>query len=455
MDLISREGHKVIIGLGQTGYSCARYLQSQGCSFAIADTRSQPPYLQKIKEEMPDVPVYLGELERDVLQAATELVVSPGIDIKQHYEIRRAMRNGVSVIGDIELFCRAVTDIPIVAITGSNGKSTVTTLVGEMAKASGIAVGVGGNIGVPVLDMLQQGKKDLYVLELSSFQLETTFSLKAEVATVLNISADHMDRYKNIAQYHQAKHRIFHGAKQVVINRQDPLSEPLIENTVKKWTFGLDQGQKDEFGLLDDGNQVFLSLGKEKLLSVRNLKIHGSHNHANALAALALGWAVDLPMHSMLNALVVFPGLAHRCQFIANINNISFYNDSKATNVGAAVAAINGLGASLLGEGRVVLIAGGYGKGAEFIGLLEPMLKYGRHALLIGADAEKLKLTFDKKIKSDLVIDMDSAIEMALEVAQPGDAVLLAPACASFDMYENFEQRGDDFICCVKRRVVH
>lgn len=455
MTLLAREGYKVIVGLGQTGYSCARYLQAQGYSFSVVDTRTNPPYLAKLKETMPNVPVYLGELQRDVLQKATELVISPGVDIQEQYEIRRAMRNGVAVIGDIELFCRAIADTPVVAITGSNGKSTVTTLVGEMAKTDGVNAVIGGNIGIPVLDLLEQGKKDLYVLELSSFQLETTESLRAEVATVLNISADHMDRYKNIAQYHQAKHRIFRGAKQVVVNRDDPLSEPLISEKVKKWTFGLDKPSANQFGLIEDQGDVFLAFGDQRLLRASELKIHGSHNHANALASLALGYAVGLTLDNMISALKVFPGLAHRCQFVAQIKQVSFYNDSKATNVGAAVAAIKGLGSSLKAPAKIVLIAGGYGKGAEFIGLLEPILVYARHVVLLGADAGKIENILAEKINTVRANSMQEAVELAQTLAQPGDAVLLAPACASFDMYENFEQRGDDFIKNVKSKVIH
>jgi UDP-N-acetylmuramoylalanine--D-glutamate ligase len=443
----------VIIGLGQTGYSCARFLQAMNAQFCVVDTRSNPPYLQKLRETLPEVSVYLGELQREILQKATDLVVSPGVAIKDHYELRRALRNGAKLSGDIELFCETIESTDVIAITGSNGKSTVTTLTYEMAKAAGIDVAMGGNIGIPVLDLLlDQDKKSLYVLELSSFQLETTHSLKAKVATVLNVSADHMDRYKNMAQYHQAKHRIFTGCEQIVINRDDLLSEPLSEAHVKKWAFSLHSPREHEFGILTENGQTYLAFGSEKLLPTKALKIHGAHNQANALAALAIGTACGFDQDAMLNTLKTFPGLAHRCQFVAAINDISFYNDSKATNVGAAVAAIKGLGESI-SPGKIVLIAGGYGKGAEFEGLLAPMQQYGRHAVLMGEDAPKIAQVFNGFIPHQHATSLPQAIDLAFESAQQQDAILLAPACASFDMFENFEKRGLAFIEAVELKV--
>jgi UDP-N-acetylmuramoylalanine--D-glutamate ligase len=422
--------------------------------FCVVDTRSNPPYLQALRETLPDVSVYLGELQREILQKATDLVMSPGIAIKDHYELRRALRNGAKLSGDIELFCEAIEQTDVIAITGSNGKSTVTTLTYEMAKAAGIDVAMGGNIGIPVLDLLlDQDKKSLYVLELSSFQLETTHSLKAKVATVLNVSADHMDRYKNMAQYHGAKHRIFMGCEQIVINRDDLLSEPLTEAHVKRWAFSLRPPHENEFGIITEHGQTYLAFGSEKLLSTKELKIHGAHNQANALAALAIGTACGFDKNAMLDTLKKFPGLAHRCQFVAVIEDVSFYNDSKATNVGAAVAAIKGLGDSISPNGKIVLIAGGYGKGAEFEGLLTPMQQYGRHAVLIGEDAQKIAQVFNGSVPYQHATNLPQAIDFAFEAAQKHDAVLLAPACASFDMFENFEARGHAFVEAVQLKA--
>jgi UDP-N-acetylmuramoylalanine--D-glutamate ligase len=344
----------------------------------------------------------------------------------------------VKLSGDIELFAR-YAKAPIVAITGSNAKSTVTTLVGEMAAAAGKRVAVGGNLGTPALDLLSDDI-ELYVMELSSFQLETTDQLGAEVATVLNISEDHMDRYSGLPAYHLAKHRVFRGARQVVVNRQDVLTRPLIGEGLPCWTFGLNKPDFHGFGLREEEGEKYLAFQFENLMPVRELKIRGAHNQANALAALALGHAVGLPMDAMLSSLRSFGGLEHRCQWLRERNGVSYYDDSKATNVGAALAAIEGLGADI--PGKLVLVAGGDGKGADFSGLRAPVAANCRAVVLIGRDAELIAQALGDEVSLVRVATLDDAVLRCAEIAQPGDAVLLSPACASFDMFKNYEERG-------------
>lgn len=449
MSLIASDNRRIIIGLGATGISCARHLARKGVPFAVVDTRENPAGLDGFKAAFPDVDVHCGELDADYLAQASELIVSPGVAIS-HPAIQSAAEKGVHLCGDIDLFIREIS-APVIAITGSNAKSTVTTLVGEMAAKAGIDVGVGGNLGTPVLDMLAEGEQALYVLELSSFQLETCHDLRAKVATVLNISPDHQDRYADMQAYYQAKHRIFRGCSHAVVNRDDVLTSPLLPKGVTTSAFHLGRPDLKLFGVTrDDNGNEWLAVGQDKLLPVSALKIRGQHNVANALAALALGQAAGLPMEAMLDALRVFGGLKHRCQWVADKAGISYFNDSKGTNVGATVAALDGLGPTLDG-GRIVLIAGGDGKGAEFDDLAAPLKRYGRAVVLIGTDAPRIREAVDS-IECCDASDMDEAVKLASELAEKGDIVLLSPACASFDMFKNFNVRGDAFIAAVEKR---
>lgn len=446
MSLISTDKQRIIVGLGVTGLSVARYLAGRDLPFAVCDTRTNPPGLDKLKRFAPMADLYLGELDAQLLSSADELIVNPGIPLSTP-AIQTAIQAGVKVVGDIELFARAA-EAPIVAITGSNAKSTVTTLVGLMAEKAGRRVAVGGNIGTPALDLLDS-KADLYVLELSSFQLETTEALNAEVATVLNISEDHMDRYADLGAYHLAKHRIFRGARQVVVNRDDALTRPLVADRLPCWSFGLGKPDLRGFGLIEQDGQKHLAFEFKALMPVSELKIRGAHNQANALAALALGHAVGLPMTAMLDALRDFPGLPHRCQWVGQHAGVDYYDDSKATNVGAALAAIEGFGDTL--QGRQVLIAGGDGKGADFSPLCEPISRYCRAVVLLGRDADKLEQVLKGHVPLQRVSSLDEAVNAAASLAQPGDAVLLSPACASLDMFANFEERGRLFAAAVGR----
>jgi UDP-N-acetylmuramoylalanine--D-glutamate ligase len=445
VSLIVSDHFRIVVGLGKSGMSLVRFLAKQGVSFAVADTRDNPPELATLRQDYPQVEVRCGELDVEFLCRADELYVSPGLALATP-ALQQAAARGVKLSGDIELFARNAK-APIVAISGSNAKSTVTTLVGEMAAAAGKRVAVGGNLGTPALDLLDDSV-ELYVLELSSFQLETTDQLGAEVATVLNVSEDHMDRYSGLPAYHLAKHRIFRGARQVVVNRQDALSRPLIGEGLPCWTFGLNTPDFHGFGLREENGEKYLAFQFDTLMPVRELKIRGAHNQSNALAALALGHAVGLPFDAMLSALRTFTGLAHRCQWLRERAGVSYYDDSKATNVGAALAAIEGLGVDI--TGKLVLIAGGDGKGADFSALRAPVVAYCRVVVLLGRDAELLAKTFGDAVPLVRVKTLEEAVQRAAEWAQDGDAVLLSPACASLDMFKNFEERGRLFAHAVE-----
>ena len=450
MTLIASDQFRIVVGLGKSGLSLVRFLARQGVPFAVADTRMSPPELATLQAEFPQVEVRCGALDVEFLCRASELYVSPGLPLATA-ALREAAARGVKLSGDIDLFVRHAK-APIIAITGSNAKSTVTTLVGEMAAAAGKKVAVGGNLGTPALDLLADDI-ELYVLELSSFQLESTERVNAEVATCLNVSDDHMDRYSGLQTYHLAKHRIFRGARQVVVNRQDPLSRPLIADQVPCWSFGLDKPDFKSFGILEEGGEKFLAFQFSKLMPVRELKIRGAHNQANALAALALGHAVGLPLAPMLDTLRRFTGLAHRCQWVRERTGVTFYDDSKATNVGAALAAIDGWGAEIAGQ--LLLIAGGDGKGADFTPLRASVAKYCRAVVVLGRDAELIAAALKDADGRDVVpllrvATLDEAVQRCAELAAAGDAVLLSPACASLDMFKNFEERGRLFAQAVE-----
>jgi len=447
MSLIASDQLKIVIGLGLTGVSCAKLLARNNERFMVVDTREKPANLAAFQQEYPNVKVLLGALDKELLASASELVLSPGI-AKDDPAIVYAVANGVKLIGDIDLFCRQV-NAPIIAITGSNAKSSVTTLVGDMAKHAGLDVGVGGNIGLPVLDFLSMPEKDLYVLELSSFQLETTNDLRAEVACVLNLTPDHLDRYdNNFQKYYQAKHRIFKGCKKVVENLDDSLTHPLVAKQVSITGFRMGESDFSIFGLISEEEQgrqrEYLALAKKPLLACDKIKLPGRHNVINALSALALGSQAGLPMAAMLKAIENFGGLEHRCQLVASKAGVNYFNDSKGTNVGATVAALEGLGPTLAAGKKVVLIAGGDGKGASFDDLAAPIKRYVQSLVLIGNDAKRIAnaVSFDCVY---FATTMQDAVQQAARLAQAGEIVLLSPACASFDMFDNYHQRGEVF----------
>ncbi|MBU0455428.1 MAG: UDP-N-acetylmuramoyl-L-alanine--D-glutamate ligase [Pseudomonadota bacterium] len=431
----------VVVGLGLTGMSCVRYCIREGLNFAVTDSRENPPGKEELEKLAPKAPAVFGRLDSELIQNAAELIISPGVSLKEP-EIAKAIAKGIPYAGDVELFIRKIK-APIIGITGANAKSTTTALVGEMARQAGINVQVAGNIGLPVLDVLNDQSADLYVLELSSFQLETTHSLRAEVAAILNVTEDHMDRYANMEEYTAAKHRIYVGAKHAVFNRRDPLTKPTVP--CQRVSFGLTEPSANEFGVRTHHGELYLARGEELLLLAQAVKIKGMHNIENALAALAIGSCAGFPLEAMLETLKTFSGLPHRCQFILKSGGISWYNDSKGTNVGATIAALEGLGVGI--KGKIVLIAGGIGKGADFSPLRESVKKYVRKLILIGEAAKQLAVVLDGCCDMEHAGDsIDGAIKKADLAALRGDLVLLSPACASFDMFNNYKHRGDVFM---------
>ncbi|MBP1495950.1 UDP-N-acetylmuramoyl-L-alanine--D-glutamate ligase [Acinetobacter nosocomialis] len=447
--LIQRGGLKVVAGLGISGVSAVNFLHEQGYQVAVTDSRPTPPGHDQIPA---DVKTSFGKLDQELLLQAEEIILSPGL-APQLPEIQAAIAKGISVVGDIQLLRRA-TDVPIVAITGSNAKSTVTTLMGLMAKDAGKKVAVGGNLGRPALDLLKD-QPELLVLELSSFQLETTSHLNAEVAVVLNMSEDHLDRHGNMLGYHQAKHRIFQGVKKVVFNRDDALSRPLVPDTTPMQSFGLNAPDLNQYGVLRDADgTLWLARGLQRLIKNSDLYIQGMHNVANALACLALGEAIGLPMESMLETLKHFKGLEHRCEYVKTVHDVRYYNDSKGTNVGATLAAIDGLGAAIeVKKGKVALILGGQGKGQDFTPLRSSIEKYAKVVVLIGEDAPVIEQAIQGATKILHAATLKEAVELCQRETQAEDVVLLSPACASFDMFKSYNDRGQQFVACVNSLV--
>lgn len=441
-----REKRVLIVGLGKTGLSCARYLATHQIEVAVTDTRDHPPGLDELQHELPDLAVFVGGFASEAFSRADILVVSPGISVRTPL-IAEARARGAEVIGDIELFARNV-NAPVVAITGSNGKSTVTSLLGEMAKSAGIDVRVGGNIGTPALDLLHEPVPQLYVLELSSFQLETTNSLNAAAAAILNISEDHMDRYDDLRDYAAAKAKIYLGSGTLVVNWDDARVNATVQMMGKGREvvgFSLQEPAGNDFGLCQKNAQHWLCTAQQMLLPVDEMRIKGMHNVANALAALALGRAVGIAMEPMLETLKSYPGLPHRSQWVAEIDQVNWFNDSKATNVGAAIAAINGIPGN-----QLVLLAGGQGKGQDFTLLRDALSQRVRTVILFGQDADIIEKAIKGCVAIVRVKDMQEAVITARDIAQPGDAVLLSPACASFDMYNGYDHRGNDFASKVR-----
>ena len=434
----------LVLGLGETGLSALRWLRAQGAKLSVADTREAAPGLDVVKSEMPDVQIHLGAFDAETLKKADLIVSSPGIALSEP-ALQASIHAGVQVVGDVELFAQyRDPNAKVIAITGANGKTTVTTLVGEMCKAAGLNTIVAGNIGLPVLDALTMPTPDVYVLELSSFQLETTSSLIVDAATMLNLTEDHMDRYADLPSYAAAKARIFYNAKQQILNRDDAWSMVMARPKLSVRSFGLDADAND-FGIVNEGNETWLCEGAHQLINAADLHIKGAHNAANCLAALALCRAIGLEYAPLLNALYNFTGLPHRVEWVANIDDVDYFDDSKGTNVGATCAALSGL------PQKVVLIAGGDGKGQDFAPLLAPVAENARAVVLIGRDAGLIeRVLLETNIPMYHAIDMREAVAIAKRVAKMGDAVLLSPACASFDMYKNYVHRAEVFVSAVK-----
>jgi UDP-N-acetylmuramoylalanine--D-glutamate ligase len=434
-------GRCIVVGLGKTGASCLRYLSKHGIDAAATDSREVPPGLAELGPLAKSVDLRLGGFDESLLNGASQVLISPGVSLDEPI-VRAARARGIDVAGDVELFARAVRG-PVLGITGTNGKSTVTSLVARMAEAAGRKVLAGGNLGVPALDLLDQPLPDLYVLELSSFQLETTQSLALEAAAVLNVTADHMDRYATVAAYAAAKARIFAHAATAVLNADDPWVAAMDTRGRRTLTFST-QGSAADYGLIRRDGQVYLARHGEAVLATARMKISGLHNAANALAALALGDAVGLPLAAMREALESFPGLAHRSAWVADLHGVRYVDDSKGTNVGATIAAVAGL------EGPLVLLAGGEGKGQDFAPLAAAFAHKVRHVVLIGKDAAALERVLAGVCATERAASMADAVTAAARAARSGDTVLLSPACASLDMFRDYAERGEKFAAAVR-----
>ncbi len=433
----------LVVGLGLTGISCVRHLVARGHDVTVVDTRERPPKLDDLKREFPRVPVHTGGLPATLFDDPGLLVVSPGVSVKES-EIARAAGRGVQVVGDIELFAREAT-APVIAVTGANGKSTVTALTGEMCQRAGLKTAVGGNIGVTALSLLTRLEPDVYVLELSSFQLETTYSLNARAATVLNITPDHMDRYRDIDEYAAAKARIFRGNGTMVLNADDPLVMRLRQSGRRTVSFGLGRPlAAQDYGLDEIKGETWLVRGKSSLMPAREVPLAGRHNLANVLAALALAEAAGVAPEAACAAAREFKGLKHRTELVVERHGVRWYDDSKGTNVGATVAALNGM------TSPVILIAGGDGKGQDFSDLKPACARHARAVVLMGRDAPLIETALDDAVAVRRAKDMHEAVSIAHQLAQPGDVVLLSPACASFDMFRNYEHRAEVFRQAVK-----
>ena len=430
----------LVIGLGATGLSVARYLKRAGQDAVFLDSREEPPGLQELDELWPEAKRKLGGTK--LPGKVARVIVSPGVPDSDAV-VAAARDAGLEVISDIELFAREAR-APFVGITGSNGKSTVTTLLYHMCRAAGHTALAGGNLGEPALDLLAEDEPDVYVLELSSFQLQRTQSLPARVAVLLNITPDHLDWHESEAEYREAKYRIFRNAESAVINREDSEAAARTKHIDRVISFGLDAPPDGQYGIRSEDGQAFLARGDNLLLAVDELALFGLHNQANALAALAAGELLRLDMQAMLQVLCEFPGLPHRMQFVRRVAAVNYVNDSKATNVAAAIASIRSV------DGMLVLIAGGVGKGADFSELAEPLEKKLRAAVLIGRDAEAIEASLDTIMPTYFARDMDDAVQQAAAFAEAGDTVLLAPACASFDQFDNYAARGDAFCGAVE-----
>lgn len=430
----------LVVGLGATGLSIARYLQRSDVKATFFDSRDEPPGMEELHEISPDAKILLGG--NRLPKGIQRIIASPGVS-DSHPLLAKALKKKIEVVSDIELFAREAS-APVVAVTGSNGKSTVTTLLYHMCRSDGRDVLAGGNLGEPALDLLGQDTPDLYVLELSSFQLHRTQNLPAQVAVLLNVSPDHLDWHADEDEYRQSKYRVYREATAAVTNRADEEAEKHTRQCDRVISFGLDVPADGQYGLRVDDGQTYLACGETLLLAARELAMHGVHNQLNALAALAAGDLLGLDMAAMLQVLVEFPGLPHRMQFVARIGAVDYINDSKATNVAAAVASIESV------DTMLVLVAGGDGKGGDFTALAAAVEDKLRGAVLIGTDAEKIAHALDTVMPVHFADTMGAAVSMAAECAESDDTVLLAPACASLDQYKNYMERGDAFCQAVE-----
>lgn len=443
--MIAREGQIAVVGLGVTGLAAVRFLRHLGYSVIAFESFPESKGIAQLQAEFPDVPVEVGPLSADSLLQANQVLLSPGVPRSQS-AIQAVIEAGIPVRGDVDWFARYALR-PILAVTGANGKSTVASWLAHVLQRANVQVALGGNIGVPVLDLLRQPEPGAYVLELSSFQLESTESLASEVACVLNVTPDHLDRYPSFEAYALTKQRIYRGAKHVVVNRDDPLTYGLFPQGVTVHSFGSDVPDANQFGVLKRGGEYYLAHGDQALMPANQLLLKGTHNVLNALAVLAMAQAFGMPIDALLAPLKTFGGLPHRCEVVGERDGVLFYNDSKATNVGAAVSAIEGLGPlhRVDDQPGIVLLLGGRGKGADFSPLREVVPEHVSHVYAFGESASALADVLDGVVDVSLVESMEIALASAVTKAKSPGAILLAPACSSFDQFLNFEVRGQEF----------
>lgn len=445
---IDFKDQNVIVGLGQTGQSLARYYELQGQPYVIWDTREHPTHYEQFKKAFPNRPLYLGDLPSNALIKSKQLIISPGVPLT-HPVIKQAQQEGVKISSDINIFLKSISS-QVVGITGSNGKSTVTHLVTEMAKRAGRRAWYAGNVGIPVMDLWQQHapfkQDDIVVLELSSFQLERGDPLPLNISVILNVTPDHLDRYTHFDEYQSAKHQIHQQSKIRLYNRQDTATIPNLSILKHVRSFGLDAPkQRYDWGIVaNEHGERCIAQGTQILMPIHQLKLIGEHNVLNALSALAIGSCLDLPYEAMKDTLARFAGLPHRCQRILYKNNIDWINDSKATNPGSCLAALEGLVPHL--NGKIVLILGGVTKEANFNVLTDIVKKHVSNLVLLGLDTTQLWDIFHSIVPCFKVTSMKEAVKRCADLARPGDRVLLAPACASFDLFQHFEDRGEQFV---------
>jgi len=441
--LIASSENPMVLGLGSTGLSVVRYWQRRGQPFVVADTRSELSENTEIREAIGEAASFWGDFDLSVLEGVTLLVASPGIAM-DHPVLREAKDRGIRICGDIDLFMQVV-DKPVIGITGSNGKSTVTSMLETMIGHCGVKVAAGGNLGRPALDLLDEDA-DIYVLELSSFQLERAEPLGLAAAAVLNLSPDHLDRHASLPRYHQAKQRIFRGAKAVAVNAEDPLTTPLMNLPKRSVHWRPGEPDLDELGIAPHEDALWICLGHQPLIRCDDLPLSGVHNWHNALAALALGMAAGFPIDGLVAGLKRTQGLPHRCELVVEHGGVRYIDDSKGTNVGATVAALEGLH-----QGQnIILIAGGQGKGQDFTALAQPVQQSCRRVLTFGADARDIEVALANRVPVQRVEGLDEAVAVAHALAQSGEIVLLSPACASLDMFSSYHERGERFASAVR-----
>lgn len=442
MNIVS-DRMRLVIGLGDTGWSVAQYLHKHNLSFMLADTRLNPPHLAKLKREMPEIKLFLGELSPGVIGLADEIILSPGISLSHPLVAELAAQNK-NIISDIQLWRRTI-DKPLIAISGSNGKSTVVSLLAHMAKAQAIDAEVGGNLGKPVLAFSSSAQT--YIIEISSFQLDITTELNADIACLLNVTPDHMERYDTFMDYYKSKQKIFNGCRAVVYNKQEKLTRPL-KLPATNICFSSSQPDINEFGIITRGDKSYLSYGVEALIEVNQLKLIGEHNHKNILAALAVAKLRDWDLETCVKSLSNFTGLPHRCQLVGNIDGVTYINDSKATNPEATSATLQSM---LRCFATIHLILGGSSKKANFTKLAQIIAEHKVNVYLLGEEGERINQVLPQGVNKYLCNEMPAALELIKAQAKSGDMALLSPGCASFDAYDNFATRGDDFIQQVKQ----